>query len=392
MFMRNKFNFLLILLVTYRKKHIAIFFISALLIALIASVLFISSSLQKDIFATLDAQADITLQKYQAGKVMNVPSKWLDEALNIPGVTKAQGRIYGMHFYEPKEQYFMIVGVDFYDEQIAKNMQEVIKGIDIDKFLSQKNMLIGSGVKEFLDEYEYKGYYTFRPPDRSIEKVYIYGVLPKSSTLVSSDMILMDIQEARKILGIKEGCYSDIVLEVPNKDERQTVYEKLLISHFNTRIITKEDIAKHYKNLFNYKGGIFIVLYTIVLTTFLLILYQRYSMIKSADAKEIAILRSVGWNIKEIIYFKLTENLIVAIFAYILGIFIALIYVYILNAPLLKNIFLGYSNLTNSATFSPDIHFSDLSLLFFLFVVPFMLAVIIPVWRVAITEANEVLK
>jgi len=390
--MLNKFNFLLILLVTYRKKHIAIFFISSLLIALIASVLFISSSLQKDIFATLDAQADITLQKYQAGRVMNVPSKWIDEALNIHGVTKVQGRIYGMHFYEPKEQYFFIVGVNFYDEQIAKNMQKLIKGINIDKFLSKKNMLIGSGVKTFLDKYKYNDYYIFRPPDRSIEKVYIYDILPKDSTLVSSDIIIMNIQEARKILGIKEGYFSDIILTVPNKNERQTVYEKLLISHFNTRIITKEDIAKHYKNLFNYKGGIFIILYTIVLVTFLLILYQRYSMIKSADAKEVAILRSVGWNIKQIIYFKLTENLIVAIFAYLFGIFIALIYVYIFNAPILKNIFLGYANLTNNATFSPAIHLSDLSLLFFIFIVPFLLAIIIPVWRVAITEPNEVLK
>jgi ABC-type lipoprotein release transport system permease subunit len=390
--MRNKFNFLLILLVNYRKKHIAVFIISSLLIWLIASILFISSSLQKDIFATLDSQADITLQHYKAGRLLNTPQKWLDEALNIPGVTKAQGRIYGVHYYEPKEQHFMIVGIDFYDEQVVKNLQNLLKSIDIEKFLSRKNMIIGSGVKEFFDKYAYNKYYIFRPPDRSKEKVYIYDTLPVATNLIGSDVILMDIDEARKILGVKKGYVSDIILEVPNKKERQMVYEKLLMSHFDTRIITKQDIAKHYKNLFNYKGGVFLILYLITLATFLLILYQRYALIKTEDAKEIAILRSVGWQIKEIIWFKIMENFIVAFFAYLTGVTTALIYVYIFNAPILKYIFVGYQNLNNNASFSVNIQASDLIELFILFVIPFLLAIVIPVWRLSITEPNEVLK
>ena len=390
--MLPKLHFLLLLLVKHKKKHLAIFLLSSLLIALLSSTFFITASLKKDIFATLDAQADITLQKYQAGRLMNVPASWIDEALNIQGVTKAQGRIYGEHYYEPKEEHFLIVGIDFYDTQIQKNLQQLLQNIDIDKFLERKNMIIGTGVKKFFDEYAYNDYYIFRPPDRGKEKVYIYETLPQTTALIGSDVILMDIDEARKILGIAQDEFSDIILEVPNKNERLTVYEKLLISHFNTRIVTKEDIQKHYENLFNYKGGVFMVLYTIALTTFLLILYQRYSLIKTADAKEVAILKSVGWSIKEIIYFKLAENFIVAFFAYIFGVIAALIYVYVFGAPLLRNIFLGYNNLQNDATFTPAIHLADLLLLFLLFVIPFLLAIIVPLWRVAITEPNEVLK
>ena len=390
--MLPKVHFLLLMLLKHKKKHLSIFLISTLLIALLASTLFITASLKKDIGATLDSQADITLQKYQAGRLMNVPASWLDEALNIQGVTKAQGRVYAEHYYEPKEEHFLIVGIDFYDIQVQKNLQKLLKNIDIEQFLKRKNMIIGTGVKKFFDEYAYNDYYIFRPPNRSKEKVYIYDTLPKTTALIGADVILMDINEARKILGIKEGTFSDIILEVPNKNERLTVYEKLLISHFDTRIITKEEIQKHYENLFNYKGGVFMVLYTIALATFLLILYQRYSLIKTADAKEVAIFKSVGWSIKEIIYFKLAENFIVVFFAYLFGIITALIYVYIFGAPLLRNIFLGYNNLQNDAAFTPAIHLSDLLLLFLLFVTPFMLAIIIPLWRVAITEPNEVLK
>ena len=390
--MLAKLNFLLILLTTYKKKHLSIFIISSLLIALVSSVIFLSASIKRDIYSTLNNQADFTLQKYQAGKVLNTPEIWIDEFLTMSGVANAQGRIYGMHYYEPAEQYFMIVGVDFYDNQVVKSMEALIDDINVTAFTQRKNMIIGSDVKRFLDEYHYFDYYSFRPPDRSIEKVYIYDTFDSNSDIVSSDMIIMDIQNARTILGVEDGYVTDIVLSTPNADELETINIKLRISHFDMRIIQKNDIKKYYENLFNYKGGIFLVLYLITLSTFLLILYQRYSMIKDVDAKEVAILRVVGWKINEIIWFKLAENFLVILSAYFIGIFIAYFFVYFLDAPLLKNIFLGYSNLSNSTSFSPNISLSELSLIFLIFVVPFLVAILIPLWRVSIKDPTEVMR
>ncbi|RLA78176.1 MAG: ABC transporter permease [Epsilonproteobacteria bacterium] len=390
--MLAKLNFLLILLTTYKKKHLSIFIISSLLIALVSSVIFLSASIKRDIYSTLDNQADFTLQKYQAGKVLNTPEIWIDEFLTMSGVANAQGRVYGMHYYEPCEQYFMIVGIDFYDNQVIKSMEVLIDDINISAFTQRKNMIIGSDVKKFLDEYHYFDYYSFRPPDRSIEKVYIYDTFDAHSDIVSSDMIIMDIQNARTILGVEDGYVTDIVLSTPNADELETINIKLRISHFDMRIIQKDDIKKYYENLFNYKGGIFLVLYLITLSTFLLILYQRYSMIKDVDAKEVAILRVVGWKINEIIWFKIAENFLVILSAYFIGIFIAYFFVYFLDAPLLKNIFLGYSNLSNSTSFSPNISLNELSLIFLIFVVPFLVAILIPLWRVSIKDPTEVMR
>lgn len=390
--MLNKLDFLLILLTTYKKKHLSIFVISSLLIALVSSVIFLSSSIKRDIFSTLSGQADFTLQRYKAGKVLNTPQSWIDEFLEIKGVSNVQGRIYGMHYYEPAEEFFMIVGVDFYDKQVVKNMENLIDSMDVEKFQARNNMIIGSGVKKFFDKYQFLDYYTFRPPDRSIQKVYIYDTFDKSSDIVSNDMIIMDIDNARKILGVEDGYVTDIVLNVPNKNEYQNIRNKLRVSHFNMRIIAKDDIKKYYTNLFNYKGGVFLVLYIIVLSTFLLILYQRYSMIRDVDAKEVALLRVVGWKINEIIYFKLFENFLVILFAYFIGVFFAYFYVYVLDAPLIKHIFLGYSNLESSTSFSPNFSIEELSLIFLIFVVPFLVAILIPVWRVSIKDPTELIK
>ena len=253
-------------------------------------------------------------------------------------------------------------------------------------------MLIGSGVKDLLDYYEYKGYYTFRPPDRSKEKVFIYDTLPKESQMLSNDMVIMDISLARHILGVEEGYVTDVVLEVPNPLELETIRTKLIMSHFDMRIIEKNDMKKYYKNLFNYKGGLFLILYTVVLITFLLILYQRYSMITHTDAKEIALLRLVGWKIDEVIWLKIGENFFIALSAFMVGVIVAYAYVFGLDAPLLKEIFLGYNNLNNSVSFIPSVDMKILGFLFLFFIIPFIIAVLIPVWKISIIEPVEALR
>jgi len=390
--MFNKINFLFLLLFTYRKKHLSIFLISTIMVAILSATLFVSSSIQKDLLNTLEDQPDFTVQRYKAGKVLNTPSAWIDEFLEIKGVTNAQGRVYGTHYYDTLETYFMIVGVDMYETQIVDSLENLLGSIDIDKFQSRKNMIIGAGVKKFLDEYQYYDYYIFRPPDRSQEKVYIYDSLSSESGIMSSDMIIMDIDQARKILGVEDGYVTDIILEVKNQDELQLIKEKLIVSHFNVRIIQKSDIESYYTNLFNYKSGVFLALFLTTLLTFLIILYQRYSMVWYVDSKEIALLRMLGWRIKNIIWLKLGENFVVAFSSYMLGVIFAYIYVFVFNAPLLKNIFLGYKNLSNEVTFAFSLDLSILGLIFLAFVVPFLLAVIIPVYRVAITEPSEVMR
>jgi len=390
--MLDKLHFSLLLLLSYRQKHSGIFLLSTLLVFILASTLFISSSIQKELDSTLEAQADITLQRFQAGHPIDTPKEWIDSYLQIEGISHVQGRVYGEHYYEPKEQHFLIIGIDFYDAQISKDMQKLVKNLDIEKFLSRKNMIIGSGVKEFFDRFHYFDSYTFRPPDRSKEKLYIYDTLPKESNLFSSDVILMSEENARKILGVDEGYVTDIILDIQNESERKKIYEKLILSHFDTRIITKEDIKRHYKNLFNYKGGFFLTLYIVVILSFLLILYQRYTMVQNEDKKEVAILRSIGWRIDAVIYLKLFENAIIAIFAYMLGIIFAYVYVYLLNAPILQAIFLGDANLKTDVHFLPTINISDLFLLFALFVIPFLLSIIIPLWRLSIEEISETLR
>lgn len=373
-------------------KYVYIFIISTALVMILSSILFISSSLKKDILTTIENHADLTIQKISSGKVVDIPTEFIDKYLNLDGVTNVNQRVYGRYYYEPKEEYFTIVGIDLFDQQVVKNLKNIVKNIDIDKFQSKNYMIVGSGVQKFLDFYQYKGYYNFRPPDRSIQKVYIYDNFEDETNNLSSDTIIMDISLAKKILGIDQNFATDIILNVPNPDEIETVVTKIRIADFDIRVISKDDIYTHYINFFNLKSSIFIVLYFFAVITFILIITHRYSLVNSTDKKDIAILRSLGWDINKVLLFKIIENLIVFISAFLLGLNLAYIYVFIFDAPILAQLFSGFWNLQQDITFTPNIDLNILVTIFFIYIIPILASVLIPVWRISISEPYEAMR
>lgn len=386
------FNFLFLILSKHKSKHIAIFIISILIVFLISSVLFISNSLKKEVFSTLDNQSDFIIQKTNNGKIFDTPISWIDDFSSINGVKNVQQRVYGQYYFMPENVYFTIVGIDLFEENTNKNIKELLSVLNISNFLENDSMIIGNGIKKIFEKYHYFDSYDFKLLNKQSLNVKIFKDLPKEANLVANDLIIMDINLAKKILNIDEEYSTDIVLNVPNDLEKQNIKEQLILKHSNIRILQKESLKKEYENMFNYKGGIFLVLFIVVIFTFILILYQRYSMISSSNKKEIGILKAVGWSIKDIIKLKIIENFIVGFMAFIIGIIIAYIFVFILNAPILKNIFIGFSNVQNDFILNANIQFTTIVNLFLFFIIPFLSAVLIPVWKIAVIDANESMK
>ena len=385
-------NFLFLSIYKHKSKHIAIFIISSLLIFLLASMSFISSSLQQEALSTLKGESDFILQKIRSGRAVDTPSAWMDEISKIRGISTVTPRIHGKYLLPDDENYFTIVGVDFFDEQIVKNLKTIFSTLDIKAFLQKEQMIIGQGVSAAMHKNHYDKYFNFLTPTGEEKKVSIYDNFPQASNLLSNDMILMSADLAKEILGIDEASVSDISISVPNKAERDNIAFKLKSLHFDARIIAKTDMQSAYEKFYNYKSGIFLLLFILSLSTFMLILYQRYAMVGSSDKKEIAILRMLGWSIKDVLKLKLAESLFIGIFSFMLGVVLAYVFVFIFNAPLLRDVFLGFGNLNINPTFQPLIDGGVFASLFLFFILPFVFAVIIPVWRIAIIDPYEGMK
>ncbi|MDN5061549.1 ABC transporter permease [Aliarcobacter butzleri] len=386
------FNFIFLLLVKHKSKHFAIFLISIFIVFLTSSILFIKNSLQKEISQALENQSDFIIQKTIANKIKDIDTSLIDEFYEINGVSKVTQRVYGQYYFMPENVYFTIIGIDFFEETTNQDLKELLNFLNISKFLEKDSMIIGNGVKKVLDKYAYFDSYDFKLENENSKNIKIFKDLPKEANLIANDLIIMDINIAKKILDLKPDFATDIVLDVPNPLERQNVKEQILLKESNIRILQKDELKKEYENMFNYKGGIFLILFIVVIFTFILVLYQRYSMISSNDKREIGILKAVGWSIKDIIKLKIIENFIVAFMAFIIGVIFAYIFVFILQAPILKNIFIGFSNIKNDFILNQNIKISNLITLFLFFMVPFLSAVLIPVWKIAVIDATKSMK
>ncbi len=206
------FNFLFLLLIKHKSKHIAIFIISILIVFMVSSVLFISNSLKKEIFSTLNNQSDFIIQKTNNGKIFDAPISWIDDFSSINGVKNVQQRVYGLYYFMPENVYFTIVGVDLFEENINKNLKELLSILNISNFLQNDSMIIGNGIKKIFDKYHYFDSYDFKLFNNVTTDVKIFKDLPKESNLVANDLIIMDINLAKKILNVKEDEASDIIL------------------------------------------------------------------------------------------------------------------------------------------------------------------------------------
>lgn len=382
-------HFLTLQLFKERSKHLSVIVISVMILFLLSCVLFLSSSIRFSLEETLKAQPDFVVSRIQGGTAVPTPVSWGDEVIELYGVSQVTPRVYGRYFCEPLGKSFLIVGVDFLEEQSHQNLEKLIDKIDIQAFFEGKKMLVGEGVKAYLEAHFYKDAYNFVTPKGQFEKVEIFKTIPTQANLIANDMMLMPIDLARNILGYREDEVSDITFNVPNPDEWEMMTDKLTALHYDIHVVNKNEVRKSYENLYNYKGGVFLILFLIVLGTFALILYQRYSMVYSTERRHIGLLRALGWSINDVLKLKFMETVIVVFVSFILGVFLSYTYVFVLGAPLLKEIFLGGQNLHNTVSFVPVVDFSVLASIFLIYALPFIAAVLIPVWRVSVTDPKE---
>jgi len=384
------FYFLTLLLFKQRAKHIGVISISVVIISLLSAVLFVSSSLQESIKIALSNQPDFIVSRIEAGRAVDTPVEWMEKMGEIDGVSSITPRVYGRYLYEAGgRESFLVVGVDFFDEQSHRAVEKIIKGIDLKEFFATDSMLVGEGVKRFLEGKFYQDKFSFKLPNGSFKDVRIYATIPKDTNLISNDMVIMPIDLAREIFGISDELSTDITLNVPNDAEWDTILSKIYLLFYDARVTDKREMIKAYNSLYNYKGGLFLILYLITIVTFMLILYQRYSMVLSSERREIGILRAVGWSIGDILKLKFYETLIIIIISLVLGIVLAYIYVFILDAPIVGSVFLGSENLSSTISFMPVVDIGVLSSIALLYAVPLLVSVLIPVWKIAVISPKE---
>jgi len=367
-------------------------FIFTSLIFLLSSILFISNSIKEELFITLKSLPQITVQKLQAGRHTNIETSKIDKLLKLNGVQSAVPRVWGYYYFEKAGVNFSVVGIDSFDKQYKKSFETIVEDIDFDELEKNNSMIVGVGVNEVLSQNYYKGFFNFIKPDGELKKIKIASTFKSSTALESNDIVLMPKNLVLEIFGMDKNKVTDIVLGVANPKEIPTISKKIKNLFPDTRVITNSDLRVSYQNIFDYKSGMFLALFIVSAFTFFMIVYDKASGLSSEEKREIGILKALGWKIDDVLKAKFYEAFAVSFISFLVGVILALFFVYTLQAPILRDIFIGYSRLKPNFDLPFMLDFQTLFLLFFLTIPLYIAAIIIPSWKVASMNADEVMR
>ena len=369
-------------------KNLSLFFVFSLVIFLIMSIFLIASSIKTELFTTLKFLPDIYVQKIVAGRMDNIDAGRIEAIEDIDGVDWAMGRIWGYYYFAPAGVNFSVVGVDFDDVSYTKGLNELIASND----KSGNFMYVGEGVKRVLQEHYYKDFFNFITPSGDFLKVQLAGVFPASSALVASDTIVVPVYVARKIFELPKKLVTDIVVKLQNPKEARIIAAKIQNLYPDTRVITKEDIKTSYQNMFDYKSGLFLALFISSFTAFFILVFEKASSVGKEQIKEIGILKALGWRVEDVLKLKLLESVIVIGSSFLVGVVGSYFFVFVLQAPLLRDIFSGFSILKPKFDLMPVYDMSLVVSIFLVTVPLYLAATIVPSWRAAVIDPEEAIR
>lgn len=92
------------------------------------------------------------------------------------------------------------------------------------------------------------------------------------------------------------------------------------------------------------------------------------------------------------IVMKFWEGMVLSLSSFLFGIILAYVHVFFTSGSLFKPVLKGWSVLYPDFKLTPFIDAYQVAILFFLAVVPYLVATIIPAWRAAITEPDMVMR
>jgi len=220
----------------------------------------------------------------------------------------------------------------------------------------------------------------------------IAEIFSSDSQLISADLILISEPDFRALFGLAEGVATNLVLTVKNANERPIVAAKIKKMLPDTRPIIRDEILRTYDSLFNWRSGILLVVLAGAGLAFIIFAWDKATGLSAEERREIGILKAIGWETSDVILMKFWEGGIISLTSFLSGVLLAYVHVFFTSSILFEPVLKGWAVIYPEFKLVPFIDAFHIAVLFFLTVVPYTLATIVPAWRAAIVDPDAVLR
>ena len=125
---------------------------------------------------------------------------------------------------------------------------------------------------------------------------------------------------------------------------------------------------------------------------FAILAWEKAAGLSAEEKREIGILKAIGWETGDVIRMKVWEGLLISLTAFLLGFLTAYVHVFHFGAAIFEPVLKGWSVLYPKFALVPAIDGLQVATLFFFTVFPYTAAVLVPIWRAAITDPDAVMR
>lgn len=404
---RYLIDFTISTLLRRKVKNIGLLVLYTLIVFILASTMFFTHSIKKEAAMILKGSPEMVVQKTVAGRHDLLPIHYLDEIKSIRGVAHVESRLWGYH-------YDNIVGANYTllvpsDSKAQNELSGRIAVVETDgdtpdslsetkllfthddAILEPGTLIIGNGVAR-VRNIGTGDYMSFMSSSGEILNFRIAGTLSSASELVSSDLLLINEEDFRKLFGIKPKFVTDAVVTVRNPSEIGVITSKIKKRLPDSRPIIRDEILRTYDSIFNWRGGMMIVLFSAAVLAFVIFAWDKASGLSAGERREIGILKAVGWETSDVIQMKFWEGIIISLVAFLTGVIFAYIHVFFMGSPVFESALKGWSTLYPNFSLTPFVDAEQIITLFFLTVLPYSVATIVPIWRAATIDPDTAMR
>ncbi len=369
---KNILDFTLFSLLRRKWKNLALLFVYVLIVFLLASVMFFTYSIKREASILLKDAPEMIVQRIAAGRHEPIPLGYVGRIQDIRGIQSIRGRLWG-YYYDPISgaNYTLIVPEEF---SHSSGSIEIGEGVSRIRLASPGDSL---EFKTFTGE---------------IVELEVKKVFSSESSLVSSDLVLISASDFRRLFGGSEDQATDLIIRAKNQKELSTIARKIAERLPDTRIILREEILRTYDAVFNWRGGVLILILMGAALAFIILAWDKGSGMSQEERREIGILKAIGWETSDVIFMKFWEGIAISFTSFLTGIILAYLHVYLGSATLFEPVLKGWAVVYPRFTLIPFIDASQIAALFFLTVVPYSVATIIPSWKAAVTDPDSVMR
>ncbi len=395
----NLANYALGNVLKYRTRSVAIILALFISTSILCSVEFIREGVVTDVSSSVDEGPDIVLQRLVGGRQVPIPETWISNVTGTTGVRVATPRVWG-YSDVGSGSLLTIMGVNAteYGCMIGAVGTDIL---GVGRFLNEsdyRKMIVGQGIVDMMAasamplQVQVGTLLSLITFDGELIEFDVIGIFSSESKIYSYDMILTDIQSAREVLGYENATFTDIAVWTNYGSDLNSVAFRLDTGISEARVLTSDAIRDLMLKAYSGRAGFTALLWVILLLSVVLLAFTVSSAGSEEARREVGLLKALGFDTVDVLEIRMLESVTMSLLGVSLGISFAIIFDFILGAPLLAGYILGWSLVLLPGGIPLTISLSTIFTVYVVGLVPILVAAVIPSWRNAITEPDIVLR